>query len=477
MTRLRLQSHPVDDAEFAAGLQAIAQQMDLPAGFPAEVEEEAARAAASPRLPALDRTDIAFATIDPPGAMDLDQALHIERDGDGYTVHYAIADVAAFVAPGGAIDREAHARGQTLYGAGAKVPLHPKALSEGAASLLPGQLRPALLWTHRLDAAGELVASDVRRARVRSRARFDYAGVQATLDAGTADAPWLLLREVGEKRRVLEATRGGVSLGLPSQEVEREDGRWRLAYRDLAPVEGWNAQVSLLTGMAAAQMMIAGGVGLLRTLPPPFAEHVTRLHLAAQGLGIDWPPDVPYPAFVRGLDPRQPRHVAMMTTATLLLRGSGYVAFADGAPAQAVHAAIAAPYAHVTAPLRRLADRYAGEACVALCAHEPVPAWVLEALPSLPDTMRDSDRRANRYERAIVDLVEALVLAPRLGETFVGTLTSRTPADARVGTVMLRELAIEARVTGASPLPVGADLPVRLVQADPVRRLVAFELA
>src|SRR3546814_220892 len=102
--------------------------MDLPGAFPPEVEAAAAQAAAHPRLPSLDRTDIAFVTVDPPGAMDLDQALHVERDGDGYVVHYAIADVAAFVSPGDAVDLEAHRRGETLYGAASKIPLHPPVL-------------------------------------------------------------------------------------------------------------------------------------------------------------------------------------------------------------------------------------------------------------------------------------------------------------------------------------------------------------
>ena len=117
--------------------------------FPAEVRAEAEASARSPRLPDLDRTDLPFVTIDPETARDLDQALHIERDGDGYVVHYAIADVAAFVTPGGAVDAEAHRRGETLYGLDAKVPLHPKAISEAAASLLPDGPRPALLWTIR----------------------------------------------------------------------------------------------------------------------------------------------------------------------------------------------------------------------------------------------------------------------------------------------------------------------------------------
>ena len=115
-------------------------------------EAAASASAALPDLP--DRRDVELLTIDPPGSRDLDQALHLERRGAGFRVHYAIADVASFVTPGGALDAEAHARGQTIYLPGEKVPLHPPVLSEGAASLLPGQDRPAFLWTLDLDGDG-----------------------------------------------------------------------------------------------------------------------------------------------------------------------------------------------------------------------------------------------------------------------------------------------------------------------------------
>ena len=119
------------------GIARIQSELKVSPEFPAEVERAAAAAAAAPRLPELDRTAIPFVTIDPPGSMDLDQALFLERDGSGYVLHYAIADVAAFGAPGDPVDVEAHRRGETLYGADSKVPLHPRVLSEGAASLLP----------------------------------------------------------------------------------------------------------------------------------------------------------------------------------------------------------------------------------------------------------------------------------------------------------------------------------------------------
>src|SRR3546814_7347743 len=130
------------------------------------------------------------------------------------------------------------------------------ALSEDMASLLPGELRPALLWTIDLDATGEGIAVDVRRARVKSRAKLDYAGVQAGIDAGDADPMFAVLREIGELRIRREQRRGGISLPLPEQEVRVEDGRWALEFRARHPVEDWNEQISLLTGQAAAHLMV-----------------------------------------------------------------------------------------------------------------------------------------------------------------------------------------------------------------------------
>lgn len=188
-TTRRLLVQPPHDPAIAQGIADIKREQGLPLAFPPEVETVAARTAVVPRLPELDRTDIALVTIDPVGSMDLDQALYVERSAGGaldggYRVYYAIADVAAFVTPGDAVDVEAHQRGETLYGADAKIPLHPPVLSENAASLLPDQLRPALLWTIDLDGAGETTAIDVRRARVRSCARLDYASLQTRIDAG-----------------------------------------------------------------------------------------------------------------------------------------------------------------------------------------------------------------------------------------------------------------------------------------------------
>jgi exoribonuclease R len=459
------------------GIAKIQSELEVTPAFAPEVEEAARRAAAAPRLPDLDRTDLPFVTIDPASSMDLDQALHLERDGSGYVVHYAIADVAAFVEPGDPVDLAANERGETLYGADSKIPLHPTVLSEDAASLLPDQVRPALLWTIRVDDTGEGTEVEVERARIRSTAKLDYATVQQSIDDGTAGETLQLLKELGELRLAREAARGGISLPLPEQEVDIEGDEWSLQFRSLIPAESWNAQISLLTGFAAASLMVYARVGLLRTLPPPDPRDVQRLHRTARALHLEWPAEQLYPDFIRALDPGKPNEAAMITACTRLLRGSGYVGFDGEVPADPVHSALASEYAHVTAPLRRLGDRYAGEICVALCAGTEVPGWVLEKLHVVPETMRESSRRAHQYEGAVLDLVEAGVLRHRVGETFEGVIVDVDDRDDKRGTVTLQDPAVEARVTDAAPLPLGTDVHVVLAQADPQSRAVSFTLA
>jgi exoribonuclease R len=460
----------------AQGLAAIRTTLAIPAEFPADVLAAAEQAAAHPRLPELDRTDLELLTIDPPGSRDLDQALHIaRRPGGGYLVSYAIADVAAFVTAGDPIDREAHRRGSTMYAPDHRTPLHPPQLSEDAASLLPDQVRPAILWSIALDAKGQTTDMSVERARVRSRAQLDYDQAQAEIDGDAPREVLALLKEVGLWREQRERERGGVSLQIPEQEIETKGDGWALVFRAPLPVEGWNAQISLLTGMVAAHMMLYGQVGVLRTMPPADPGSLRRLRQTAKALHISWPAELDYPEFVRSLDPTRGDHAAMLNACTTLFRGAGYQSFSGSVPEDPEHSAIASDYAHVTAPLRRLVDRYAGEVCLALCAGIPVPDWVLRALDALPQEMAATDRQAKKYERAIIDAVEIFLLSDRVGETFTGTVVE-TDHDRPRGVVMIADPAVEARVDGAD-LPLGQPVTVRLVRADFGAPAVIFELA
>jgi exoribonuclease R len=158
----------------------------------------------------------------------------------------------------------------------------------------------------------------------------------------------------------------------------------------------------------------------------------------------------------------------------MLFRGAGYKAFSGGIPEDVEHAALAIEYAHVTAPLRRLVDRYAGEICLSLCADEPVPGWVMRVLDALPEEMATAERLAKRYERAVIDLTEVFLLAGREGEIFPGTIIEVDPDKPR-GIAVIKDPAVEARVRGER-LPLGHEVSLRLVSADYAAGAVEFEL-
>ncbi|MFG1965043.1 RNB domain-containing ribonuclease [Nonomuraea sp. NPDC049028] len=472
MTNIRVPSDV--PARLDDGFERIRREQRLPGEFPRAVLDEADWVASVPRFGGKDMTELPFVTIDPLGSMDLDQAVHLERLRGGYRVWYAIADVGAFVRPGGAIDAEARTRGETVYLPASKVPLHPKVLSEDAASLLPGVTRPAAVWRIDLDAEGRTVGADVQRGLVRSRERLDYAYVQAAIDTDTAGGALGLLAEIGRLRLELERERGGVTLPTPEQEVVPDGDGYRLEYRLPLPAEAWNAQISLLTGMAAASMMLDAEIGVLRVLPAPRSGDLDKVRRVADALGVPWPGGASYGDVVHDLDPKNPQQAAFLHESRVLLRGAGYVAFNGEPPKLAEHAAVAAPYAHVTAPLRRLVDRYATEICLAIAAGEPVPQDVAEALTGLPEIMSGTGRRAGAVERACVDLVEAFLLRDRVGQAF-DAMVIDVDERREGGQVQIADPAVIARCDG--PLPLGEQVSVRLTQADPATREVRFALA
>ena len=442
-------------------LRLIREDLNLPESFPPAVEAEARDVVDTAELPEADETSVPFVTIDPEGATDLDQALHLERAGKGYRVRYAIADVPAFVREGGEIDAEARERGQTLYAPDGRIPLHPTAISEHAASLLEGQLRGAFVWTFELDAAANVTATTLARAKVRSRNQYSYTEVQSQLDGGSASESLQLLREVGIKRTALERERGGASLNRPDEEVEFRGGRYELVRRSPLPVEEWNAQLSLMTGMAAAKIMLDGGVGILRTMPAPFDDTLEHFRMQVAALGEPWPADQPYGEYLRGLDRGSASGLAAIHAAASLFRGAGYTAFDGELPENMTQAAVAAPYAHATAPLRRLVDRFVLVTCEALVAGRPVPEWVREALPALPKIMGRSDGVASRLEHASVDAIEAALLSDRVGETFDAVVIS---AKETGGVIQLTDPVVTADIEGA--VTAGETVRATLVTAD-----------
>lgn len=460
-------------AELTACFAAIRADLDVPEEFPAETLALAARRAnSSPSAGvAVDRRDVELFSIDPAGSRDLDQALHLERRGSGYRFRYAIADVGHWIEPGDAIDAEARHRGGTIYCPDVRVPLHPTDLSEGAASLLADTERPAILWTIDFDQQGATSHVKVERAIVRNRRALSYGEVQEAIDAGSTDPQFRLLEEVGRLRLAREVERGGVSLDLPTQEVERVGDHYELRYERALDVERWNAQMSLCCGMAAAELMTGAGAGILRTLPAAEPETIDRLRLHSAALNVPWPAEMSYPQWVRSLDPATPAGAALMTQAARTLRGSTYLPFDGDLRADHRHHAIASDYAHVTAPLRRLVDRFANECVLAASGHRRPPGWVLDALPELPGIMGSSARLASRIDRAVVDLTEAATLAHLVGRTFAAVVTA---TGRNQSTVQLTEPAVIASIPGE--VAIGTALTLRLDVADLDGPTVGFSI-
>lgn len=489
----------VDDSsdQLAAALAALRTELELPGVYPAGAVEEAREAVADLKLPERDLRDIPFVTIDPATSTDLDQALFIERAGDGYKVLYAIADVPSFVAPGGALDTETRRRGQTFYAPDGRIPLHPEVISEHAGSLLAEQDCGAFVWDFVLDAQAEAVTVTVGRATVRSRAKLSYKGVQEQIDDGTAPPVLQLLKEVGLKRVELERLRGGASLNMPEQEIVQaaDGGGYRIVAAPSLPVEDWNAQISLMTGMAAAQLMLDGKVGILRTMPAPDERSLRHFKTQTTALGKPWDGRISYGEYLRTLDASDPKQLAILHSAGTLFRGANYTPFDGEVPEVVIQAAIGAPYAHTTAPLRRLIDRFVLVICEALSNNHDIPAWAREALPSLPEIMASSDQLAGRLERAALDTVEAALVANHIGQEFDAVVISGSKPNGSgngngngkgngtgkangnggpYGIVQIREPAVTARCDGE--LESGTEVRVRLVKADIASREIRFEL-
>lgn len=469
-----------DHVELCESLDRIRAELEIPDAFPSDVTAAALAAAArGPAIPpgssdatVVDRTDIELVTIDPPGSMDLDQAYWGSAHGSGWRVHYAIADVAAWVEPDGVIDLESQARGLTMYSPDARSPLHPPELSEDAASLLPQQDRQALLWTIDLDADGELEEATLERAVVRSRAKLSYTEAARAIEAG-ADSSIDALRSIGRLREAREVQRGAVSLQLAQQEVEAANGSFVLRYDRPLDVEGWNAQISLLAGIAGARLMLQNGIGILRTLPRPDDRTLRELRRTAKALDVPWTKSDEYADVVRRLDPGDPRQAALIAQSARGLRGAGYEAFDGDPPEDAEHSAIASTYAHVTAPLRRLGDRYANECVLAACSNERPPEWVMRVLPELPSILGRARNREGALDRMVVDMLEAAVLRSHVGERFRGVVTDVDEERDR-SKIQLRDPAVVAYADGIAEL--GSVASVRLTSASIEDRRVRFEL-
>lgn len=445
------------------GLAAIRAQYQLPETFPPEVMAEAEAAVTRPLDDHRDRTGMHFVTLDPASSRDLDQAFSIQVRGGSIICHYAIADVAWFVDDGGAMDREAWERGTSQYLPDGKISLYPQTLSEGAASLLPDVVRPAILFSTRVEADGSAMLEGVERVTIKSRAKLGYETVQPSdLPEGFA--------ELNRRVALGEHKRGAHRTEPPAQEVVGHDGHYDLRFSPQQPAEAQNAALSLANNLAVADALLKAHTGLFRVMPEPEGWALKRLRNTAKAMDIDWPKGREVPEMERILDPADPNQAALLLAIRKASPGATYEPYRDGVTPW--HAAMAASYAHATAPLRRLADRYVIMAAYAVANGRPVPAAITHAFDRLPKVMARAEALGGNIQRAVIDLAEAIVLKDRIGETFAAVVTD---VDQRGPRIQLCGLPVVSRLKDAE-VEAGARIDVRLDEADPETRKIGFSV-
>ena len=445
------------------GLADIRTQFQIPSTFPEGAIAQAEAAAARPVSDHADWTDREFVTLDPQPSTDLDQAFAIERSGADVILYYAIADVGWFVRADDPLDVEAWARGVTIYLPDGKASLYPKEMSEGAASLLPNVERPAVVFTVRIDSEGKSSLDGAVRAVIRSRAKLAYETVTS------AELPEDFA-ELSQRIALAEDARGAARVDAPEQELTVDAaGHFTLAFRPQLEAEVRNAALSLAANLAIADVLLANRTGLFRVMAEPDERANWRLRHSAKALGLTWPKNQTLEQFERSLVELDPTAAAFRNAVRRAGPKAAYAPYQPGVVPW--HSAMGATYAHATAPLRRLADRYVIEAALLIASGQPVPAALDAIFQKLPAVMARAEEKAGQVDRAALDLAEAVMLEGREGTRFTAVVTD---IDERGARIQLCDPAVVARVDGKGAVA-GDRIDVELKSVDVTRRQVSFE--
>ncbi len=486
-------------------------QHGLRHGFPDEAVAEAN--AARPVAPGTraDLTSLPFVTIDPADARDHDDAVWAEPDeapdnAGGHVLWVAIADVAHYVRPGSALDLEARERGNSTYFPDRVVPMLPDRLSGGLCSLLEGEPRPCIAARLVIDANGELIAHEFRRALMRSAASLSYGEAQAALDGRLNDrtaplrdtvlkplqAAYSALRSARERRQPLD-------LDLPEREIVLdENGRVRsVAFKERLDVHRLVEEFMVLANVAAARTLIGSGTPLLfRVHEEPSREKIRALQETAKAAGLPFNAGTVLNtrnlnrllAAASGTDDGALINLSVLRSMTQACYSSGNFG----------HFGLALKaYAHFTSPIRRYADLVVHRALIR--AHgwgdDGLTGAETERLGITAEHVSNAERRSMQAERDTTDRYLAAYLADRVGTELSGRISGVQRFGAFVeldgtgadGLIPVREIGHEyfhfdrdARtLTGDDTntvISVGQRVLVRLAEAVPVTGGILLEL-
>jgi ribonuclease R len=423
-------------------------------GFPAEVEDEATRAAQSEdAAPRRDLTALPTFTIDPASAQDFDDAISAERDGDGVRLFVHIADVGAFVPAGSATDREAAFRGNSVYVPGTVEPMLPSALSSNACSLVPGASRRAVTVEIEIGQDGRVGKAAFYRSLIRSDVRFTYEQVDRIL-AGAERAPDLVVEPLAAARSVAAGlkqdrlARGALGVETSEPEFELDERGYVVAARDVVQTEahGLIEQLMICANECVAERLeSARRPTIYRVHEQPDPAAVERLVAQLETL------DVPTPPLPANLTPREAGRFVGQAGNKLMeylqatgRRGDALVSLVLRSLKQAVyspqnigHAGLASSaYCHFTSPIRRYPDLCVHRALLAAAGDDehPPPAHELEEIAAHATA---TEREAMVLERDADDICFAFLLERDLARSgwdqrFEGEVSGVIPAGAFV---------------------------------------------
>ncbi len=494
----------------AVSLIAI-HQHGIPDSFPDAVIAEADAAKPAGLGQREDLRDLPFVTIDPADARDHDDACwaHADDDpknADGHVLWVAIADVAQYVRPNTALDREARKRGNSSYFPDRVVPMLPDRLSGDLCSLHEGVPRAVLALRIQINSHGEKIGHRFTRAMIRSVASLNYEEVQQARDGAPNDtcAPLMdeIINPLYEAYEALVKARGRrqpLDLDLPERRIELTDAGVvsSVNFRDRFDAHKLVEESMVLANVCAAETLIAKGSSLLfRVHEEPSPEKLDALRETAQSAGLN---------LAKG-QVLQTRHLnallhaasgkdeaELINLSTLRSMTQAYYS-----PSNFGHFGLALKsYAHFTSPIRRYADLIVHRALITShgWGDDGLTPEDVESLENTSKHISDTERRSMLAERDTTDRYLAAYLSERIGNEFTGRVSGITRFGVFVkldetgadGLIPMRELGREYfHYDQESNTLVGSDtgtviglgqrVTARLKEAAPVTGGIALEL-
>jgi len=492
----------------AVSLIAI-HQHGIPDAFPDDVVAEADAMKPADLNGREDLRDMPLVTIDPSDARDHDDACYAHADTDpknagGHVLWVAIADVAHYVTPGSALDREARKRGNSTYFPDRVVPMLPDRLSGDLCSLHEGVPRTCLAVRMVLDAHGEKLSHSFHRGLMRSPASLHYEEVQEAMEGAPNErvkpllepviaplyAAYAALKEARNRRQPLE-------LDLPERQIVlQDDGTVQsVNFKDRLDAHKLIEEFMVLANVAAAETLIKAKQPLLfRVHEEPPKEKLDSLRETAQAAGFNLAKgQVLQTAHLNKLlnDAAGSEDAELINISTLRSMTQAYYA-----PQHIGHFGLALKsYAHFTSPIRRYADLIVHRALCAAHGWSDMPLEDFESLEQTGQHISDTERRSMTAERDTTDRYLASYLSERVGSTFTGRISGiarfgvfvkldETGAD---GLLPMRALGAEYwhydaednRLRGSESgriIGLGQRVVVKLAEAVPVTGGIALEL-